>query len=70
VADDDLLITSANLTDSAQLDNCELGVHFPSGRLAPGNSRADGVWQHFDRLMQRRPPALVPIEEPIPESSQ
>lgn len=68
VADDDLLITSANLTDSAQLDNCELGVHFPAGRLASGSSRADGVWEHFDRLIQRRPPALIPIEEPIHES--
>lgn len=70
VADDDLLITSANLTDSAQLDNCELGVHFPAGNHAGCNSRADGVWQHFDRLMHRRPPALIPIEEPIPEIVQ
>ena len=56
VADDELLVTSANLSDSAQLDNCELGIHFPSG------GRADAVWQHFDRLIQRQPPALVPIE--------
>lgn len=59
VADDELLVTSANLSDSAQFDNCELGIHFPSG------SRAAAVWQHFDRLIQRQPPALVPIEEPL-----
>lgn len=64
IADDELLVTSANLSDSAQLDNCELGIHFPSG------SRADAVWQHFDRLIQRQPPALVPIEEPLPEFAQ
>ena len=64
VADDELLVTSANLSDSAQLDNCELGIHFPSG------SRADAVWQHFDRLIQRQPPALVPIEEPLPTLAQ
>jgi phosphatidylserine/phosphatidylglycerophosphate/cardiolipin synthase-like enzyme len=61
VADDELLVTSANLSDSAQLDNCELGIHFPAG------SRADAVWQHFDRLIHRQPPALVPIEQPLPE---
>lgn len=60
VADDELLVTSANLSDSAQLDNCELGIHFPNG------NRAEAVWQHFDRLIQRQPPALVPIEEPLP----
>lgn len=64
VADDELLVTSANLSDSAQLDNCELGIHFPSG------GRADAVWQHFDRLIQRQPPALVPIEETHLESAQ
>ena len=64
VADDELLVTSANLSDSAQLDNCELGIHFPSG------GRADAVWQHFDRLIQRQPPALVPIEETHIESAQ
>jgi hypothetical protein len=67
VADDELLVTSANLSDSAQLDNCELGIHFPAGQSLPGNSRADVVWQHFDRLIQRQPPALVPIEQPLPE---
>jgi hypothetical protein len=67
VADDELLVTSANLSDSAQLDNCELGIHFPAGRDVPGHSRADAVWQHFDRLIQRQPPALVPIEQPLPE---
>jgi hypothetical protein len=64
VADDELLVTSANLTDSAQLDNCELGIHFPSG------SRADAVWHHFERLIQRQPPALVPIEESLVEIAQ
>jgi phosphatidylserine/phosphatidylglycerophosphate/cardiolipin synthase-like enzyme len=64
VADDELLVTSANLSDSAQLDNCELGIHFPNG------NRADAVWQHFDRLIQRQPPALVPIEEPLAEIVQ
>jgi phosphatidylserine/phosphatidylglycerophosphate/cardiolipin synthase-like enzyme len=66
VADDELLVTSANLSDSAQLDNCELGIHFPAGRQQAGN-RADAVWQHFDRLILRQPPALVPIEQPLPE---
>lgn len=66
VADDELLVTSANLSDSAQLDNCELGIHFPAGRQQAGN-RADAVWQHFDRLIQRQPPALVPIEQLLPE---
>jgi hypothetical protein len=70
VTDDDLLVTSANLSDSAQLDNCELGIHFPSGEVGPTNSRADAVWQHFARLIQRQPPALVPIEEPLPEVAQ
>ena len=64
VADNELLVTSANLTDSAQLDNCELGIHFPSG------SRADAVWHHFERLIQRQPPALVPIEESLVEIAQ
>ena len=61
VADDELLVTSANLSDSAQLDNCELGIHFRHG------NRADAVWQHFDRLIHRQPPGLVPIEKPLPE---
>ena len=65
VADEELLVTSANLSDSAQLDNCELGIHFPSGSGSAGNSRADAVWHHFERLIQRQPPALVPIEEPL-----
>lgn len=67
VADDELLVTSANLSDSAQFDNCELGIHFPAGGLVPGHSRADAVWQHFDRLIHRQPPALVSIEEHLPE---
>jgi hypothetical protein len=66
VADDELLVTSANLSDSAQLDNCELGIHFPAGQGQAGNSRADAVWRHFDRLIHRQPPALVPIEQPLP----
>ncbi len=70
VADGELLVTSANLSDSAQLDNCELGIHFPGGGPAAGNSRADAVWQHFDRLITRQPPALVPIEAELPESGQ
>jgi hypothetical protein len=65
VADAELLVTSANLSDSAQFDNCELGIHFPAGQSLPGNSRADAVWAHFDRLIQRQPPALVPIEQPL-----
>ena len=65
VADDELLVTSANLSDSAQLDNCELGIHFPPGEVMATNSRADAVWHHFERLIQRQPPALVPIEEPL-----
>lgn len=59
VADDELLITSANLSESAQLDNCELGIHFPTG------NRAEAVWQHFDRLINRKPPALAAIEVPL-----
>lgn len=65
VADEELLVTSANLSDSAQLDNCELGIHFPNGSGSAGNSRADAVWHHFERLIQRQPPALVPIEAPL-----
>lgn len=57
VADAELLVTSANLSDSAQFDNCELGIHFPHG------NRADAVWQHFDRLIHRNRPSLVPIEK-------
>ncbi len=59
VADAELLVTSANLSDSAQFDNCELGIHFPDG------NRADAVWGHFDRLIHRAPAALVPIEAPL-----
>lgn len=68
VADDELLVTSANLSDSAQLHNCELGIHFPAGQSLAGSSRADAAWQHFDRLIHRQPPALVPIEQPLPET--
>ena len=69
VADNELLITSANLSESAQVDNCELGVHFPDGGSSQGMSRADAVWHHFDRLIHRQPPALVPIEKPLPEQT-
>ena len=59
VADDELLVTSANLSDSAQFDNCELGIHYPQGR------RSDDVWNHFDRLIHKQPAALAPIDQPI-----
>jgi hypothetical protein len=71
VADTELLVTSANLSESAQFDNCELGIHFPHSNpsagnsRSPSNSRADAVWQHFDRLIHRHPPALLPIEVPL-----
>jgi len=28
------------------------------------------VWHHFDRLIQRQPPALIPIEESLVEIAQ
>ncbi len=59
VADAELLVTSANLSDSAQFDNCELGIHFPDG------DRADAVWKHFDRLISKAPAALAPIDQPL-----
>jgi phosphatidylserine/phosphatidylglycerophosphate/cardiolipin synthase-like enzyme len=59
VADDELLVTSANLSDSAQFDNCELGIHFPQGR------RADDVWDHFERLIEKKPAALASIEKSL-----
>lgn len=65
VADAELLVTSANLSDSAQYENCELGLHFPDAGTSPGTSRAAAVWHHFDRLIHRQPPVLVPIEEPL-----
>lgn len=68
VADDDLLVTSANLTDSAQLENCELGIHFPGEMNYGKHNLANGVWNHFDRLIHRHPPALVPVEAPMTES--
>lgn len=46
VADQELLVTSANLTDAAQLSNFELGLHLSSV------THADDVWDHFDRLIQ------------------
>ena len=47
VADQELLVTSANLTDAAQLSNFELGLHLSS------SAHADDVWDHFDRLIQQ-----------------
>ncbi len=47
VADQELLVTSANLTDAAQLSNFELGLHLSS------SAHADAVWDHFDRLIQQ-----------------
>lgn len=47
VADEELLVTSANLTDAAQLSNFELGLHLSS----PVHS--DDVWDHFERLIQQ-----------------
>lgn len=47
VADQELLVTSANLTDAAQLFNFELGLHLSSP------AHADDVWDHFDRLIQQ-----------------
>lgn len=47
VADQELLVTSANLTDAAQLSNYELGLHLS------GPAHADDVWDHFERLIHR-----------------
>jgi phosphatidylserine/phosphatidylglycerophosphate/cardiolipin synthase-like enzyme len=47
VADEEVLVTSANLTDAAQLSNFELGLHLGS------SAHADDVWDHFDRLIQQ-----------------
>ena len=47
VADQEVLVTSANLTDAAQLSNFELGLHLSSP------AHADDVWDHFDRLIQQ-----------------
>lgn len=47
VADDDLLITSANLTDAAQLHNFELGVRLQN------RHQADATWMHFEQLIQK-----------------
>ena len=47
VADQRLLVTSANLSDNAQKHNCELGIHYPH------SGHADAVWEHFDRLIVR-----------------
>jgi phosphatidylserine/phosphatidylglycerophosphate/cardiolipin synthase-like enzyme len=47
VADQEVLVTSANLTDAAQLTNFELGLHLGS------SVHADDVWDHFDRLIQQ-----------------
>ena len=47
VADEEVLVTSANLTDAAQLSNFELGLHLGS------SAHADDVWDHFERLIQQ-----------------
>lgn len=47
VADQEVLVTSANLTDAAQLSNYELGLHISS------STHADDVWDHFERLIQQ-----------------
>ncbi len=47
VADQELLVTSAHLTDAAQLSNFELGLHLSSPVYA------DDVWDHFERLIQQ-----------------
>jgi len=47
VADEELLVTSANLTDAAQLSNFELGLHISS------STHADDTWDHFERLIQQ-----------------
>ena len=46
VADQELLVTSANLTDAAQISNFELGLHLSSTRLA------SDAWLHFERLIK------------------
>jgi phosphatidylserine/phosphatidylglycerophosphate/cardiolipin synthase-like enzyme len=46
VADDEALITSANLTDAAQLHNFELGVRLTSP------PHAEAIWLHFQRLLE------------------
>ena len=47
VADEEVLVTSANLTDAAQLFNFELGLHLSS------SAHADDVWDHFERLIHQ-----------------
>jgi phosphatidylserine/phosphatidylglycerophosphate/cardiolipin synthase-like enzyme len=54
VADDQVLVTSANLTDAAQLRNFELGVRIDS------QSHADAIWLHFDQLIHKG--LLVPLD--------
>lgn len=46
VSDDQLLVTSANLTDAAQLENFELGIHLQ------GRHHAQTTWEHFDQLIK------------------
>jgi phosphatidylserine/phosphatidylglycerophosphate/cardiolipin synthase-like enzyme len=47
VSDDQLLVTSANLTDAAQLENFELGIHLH------GRHHAQTTWEHFDQLIKK-----------------
>lgn len=48
VSDDQLLITSANLTDSAQLHNFELGARINSA------AHAEATWNHFEQLIRKK----------------
>jgi len=47
ISDDHLLVTSANLTDAAQLKNFELGVHVKN------REHANSVWVHFEQLINK-----------------
>ena len=46
VSDRNLLVTSANLTDSDQLKNFELGVKIEN------QFSSDATWDHFDKLIK------------------
>lgn len=56
VADDQVLVTSANLTDAAQLHNFELGVRIDS------QPHADATWRHFEQLIHKG--LLLPLGAP------
>jgi phosphatidylserine/phosphatidylglycerophosphate/cardiolipin synthase-like enzyme len=53
VSDDQLLVTSANLTDAAQLHNFELGVRIDD------KAHAEATWRHFEQLIDKR--LLLPL---------